>query len=183
MKKVTSLPVYKYMERRLLFALLLVVILLSAFSCGRVAPLHEPGKIEVTSTPDGAAIILDGEDTGLITPATIAELAPGSYVVTVQLADHVTSPPQTDVNLSELEVVPADFTLDATVGQLVVDSNPEGAAIWVNGNDTGQVTPATIDGVPSGTAVVIASSPWKRSTSPTVWACSTRPSPTSPASA
>jgi hypothetical protein len=153
-KRWTSLPMYKYMERRLLFALLLVAIILAASSCGRVAPVHEPGQITVTSTPAGAAIILDGQDTGQITPATISDLAPGNYVVTVQLASHVTSPPQTVVELSELEVVPTLFTLDATVGQLVVESDPTGAAIWIDGSDTGQTTPATIEAVTAGTVIV-----------------------------
>ncbi len=154
LKKVTDLPMYKRMVQRLSCALLPLVFLFLASSCGRVAPVHEPGQIQVTSTPPGAVIILDGINTGQITPATIGDLPPGHYVVSVQLDNHVTSPALIEIELSELEVVPADFTLDSLTGQLVVTSDPAGAAIWIDGDDTGQVTPATIGDLSPGTIVV-----------------------------
>lgn len=41
----------------------------------------ETGSINVQSTPDGAAIWLDGQNTGRVTNATLASVAPGSHTV------------------------------------------------------------------------------------------------------
>jgi len=44
-----------------------------------------PGTLELTSTPAGAAIVLDGEDTGEETPATFEELPPGEHTISLTL--------------------------------------------------------------------------------------------------
>ena len=46
------------------------------------------GVIEVESSPTGATVYLDGEDTGNITPCTITGLEPGSYTVRLTLHHH-----------------------------------------------------------------------------------------------
>ncbi len=43
-----------------------------------------PATLSITSTPAGAAIVIDGEDTGEVTPAEI-EVEPGTHVVALQL--------------------------------------------------------------------------------------------------
>jgi hypothetical protein len=46
------------------------------------------GVIEVESSPTGAVVYLDGEDTGNTTPCTITGLEPGSYTVKLTLQHH-----------------------------------------------------------------------------------------------
>jgi hypothetical protein len=46
------------------------------------------GSIVITSDPPGAAIILDGQNTGFGTPATISSLVAGDYEIKLQLANH-----------------------------------------------------------------------------------------------
>lgn len=135
----------------LLVALLAVAGM--AASCGREAPVYQPGNIAVTSTPPGAAIYLDGQDTGLLTPATLEGLVPDNYVVSVALEGYLVQPTDQTAIVSPLRTTQVpDFALSQT--SLVVTSTPEGAAIFLDGEDTGQITPATLVGVPGGSVEV-----------------------------
>ena len=136
--------------RRSALALALGAVLLLTASCGREAPVYEPGRITVASDPAGAAIFIDGQNTGQITPYTFTDLAVSRYEVTVELAGHVTTPTSQTVQLQPLDDVTVDFALILT--GLTVDSDPQGAAIYLDGADTGLVTPATVTGLAAGTA-------------------------------
>lgn len=125
-----------------------IAVLLSLAACGRVAPTFAPGDITVTSTPPGAAIFIDGQDTGEITPHTFAGLEADLYNISVRLPDHVSTPGVVPVDLSPLDDVTLEFALSET--GLLITSQPSGAAISINGNDTGEVTPATIAGLEAG---------------------------------
>ena len=52
-----------------------------------VAPVPLDGTLSVASTPSGAAVFLDGKDTGLTTPVNNLPVAAGSHVVKVLAAD------------------------------------------------------------------------------------------------
>jgi hypothetical protein len=118
-------------------------------SCGREAPVYQPGNILVTSTPPGATIYLDGVETDLVTPATLEGLAPDNYVISVELEGFLVDPVAQTAVVSPLRTTELGaFNLSAT--SLAVTSSPEGAAIFLDGEDTGQVTPATLVGVPEG---------------------------------
>jgi len=113
------------------------------------------GSISVTSTPSGAAISLDGTDTGNVTPFTLDNLVPGSHTVGVSLSGYVSN--STTVTISAGTTVQADFQLvpvPVTTGTLIVSSNPAGAAISLDGVDTGNVTPATFTGIEQGDHLV-----------------------------
>lgn len=120
-----------------------------AAGCGRVAPHFEPATLTVTSTPSGAAVYLDGLDTGLSTPATLAGVTPARHVVSVALAEWHADPGSVTVNLSPLESATVDFVLYQT--GLRVTSQPAGARILLGGLDTGKVTPAVVAGLSAGT--------------------------------
>ena len=126
----------------------ILVIVAALASCGRVAPTFEPGNITVTSTPAGAAIFLDGVDSGEITPFSFEGLDVDLYDISVILPDFISTPTNIPVDLAPLDDITLDFALSRT--GLSITSEPAGAAIIIDGTDTGQVTPATIGGLSAG---------------------------------
>jgi hypothetical protein len=56
-------------------------------SCAVIAEMRF-GSIDIQSSPDGAAVYLNGEDTGNITPYTITNLEPGDYAIKLVLYHH-----------------------------------------------------------------------------------------------
>lgn len=134
-----------------LVALLILALVLG--SCGREAPVYQPGSIYVTSTPEGAAIFLDGQATGEVTPFTLTGLVPDNYLISVELDGYMVAPlAQTAIVTPLVTSQLTDFTLSQT--SLTVTSTPEGASIFLDGNDTGEVTPATLVGVSEGSVEV-----------------------------
>ncbi len=113
--------------------------------------LLEAGTLAVSSTPDGAAIFLDGTDSGEVTPHTFA-LAVGDYAVHVEKGGYEI-PAAKDVTIAAGAESSADFALFATgtLGALTVTSTPAGAAISLDGADTGELTPHSFDDLTPGT--------------------------------
>ena len=70
-----------------------------------------PGSLAVTSTPSGASVLLDGEDTGEVTDTTVVGLSQGEHVVAVQLAGYDVDPPSVTVVIEPDGVAAADFAL------------------------------------------------------------------------
>ncbi len=120
----------------------IVLLVLAACGCGRRAPTYAPGDLTVTSTPPGATILLDGRDTGEVTPHTFAGLGAAVYTVAVRREGWVADPPVDTVDLQPLEQHNSDFDLFQT--GVTVTSTPAGARILVDGTDSGLVTPATV---------------------------------------
>ena len=110
----------KTVGRTLVLCLILAGLCLLA-SCGAEAPWfaavdpEDFGEILVKSTPEGAAIYLDGDDQMATTPHTLTGLDPGTYQVTVELADHDSDPDMISVNLVSAETDSAVFLLTPTL--------------------------------------------------------------------
>ncbi|WP_165076315.1 PEGA domain-containing protein, partial [Methanogenium sp. MK-MG] len=119
--------------------------------------IPEPqGDLTITSVPAGAAIWIDGLDTGEITNYTFA-LAPADYNVTVQLAGYEEPAIQT-VAVADGANVDAAFnlvTIPEPQGNLTITSVPAGAAIWIDGLDTGELTNSTITLAPADYNVTV----------------------------
>jgi hypothetical protein len=120
--------------------------------CGREEPA--PGELLVTSSPPGAVISIDGAATEYITPYTFPELEGGNYLVSVAMEGWTVFPGQRSVDLPYGGHITADFLLSQEVGALTVTSSPAGAAISLDGVDSGEVTPHTFAALPAGTLVV-----------------------------
>lgn len=120
----------------------LLLLLLLASGCGREAPSYAPGTLTVTSDPAGAAIFIDGRDTGETTPFTFADMPAAAYEVGVALPPYLSTPGSRIVTVAPLGHADADFSLVLTA--LTVASEPAGARITLDGLDTGLVTPAEI---------------------------------------
>ena len=128
----------KTVGRTLVLCLILAGLCLLA-SCGAEAPWfaavdpEDFGEILVKSTPEGAAIYLDGDDQMATTPHTLTGLDPGTYQVTVELADHDSDPDMISVNLVSAETDSAVFLLTPRLNALhrLVAGNPRAAEIEI----------------------------------------------------
>ncbi len=140
----------------------------------RLEPIvAKKGKLVVTSTPSGAQILLDGQDSGRTTPATIANLEPKKYTVALRMrgyegwekafeVDAQSSIPvdatleragvlePTPAPEEEPEEKPAEKPAVAKTGSLRITSKPSGARIFLDGRSTGRSTPATLDDLKMG---------------------------------
>ncbi len=67
------------------------------------------GSINVSSSPDGAAVFLDGSSTGLITPASVTEVLDGTHRITVSLPGLVSDPVYQFVTIEGGGTGEADF--------------------------------------------------------------------------
>jgi serine/threonine protein kinase len=105
-----------------------------------------PGVLLVTSEPPGVPVLLDGAATGLVTPAAIEGVR--------LYQPHVVQVGETGLrNVSESltprwgEMVRrVHFKVQSSMGSLVVDSDPPGAALTLDEKPVG-VTPTTVAGV------------------------------------
>jgi len=111
------------------------------------------GSLKIDSNPQKAAIILNGRDTGLTTPATLDSLTPGTHAVQVQLAGYQPAQNQIDIEAGS----PTEWlaTLDKAVGKLEVRSEPSGADILIDNQRTGEVTPATFREIEIGSHEIV----------------------------
>jgi hypothetical protein len=114
------------------------------------------GSVNVTSTPSGAAIYLDGNSTGQVTDATLTGLAPGNHAIEVAKECHAPTPATLDVSVIEDQTAQAAFTLDTltNTGSVAVTSTPDEAEIYVDGENTGKTTPATLTCVAAGSRTI-----------------------------
>lgn len=113
------------------------------------------GSIAVSSNPSGAKIFLDGTDTLHTTPSTLMGIAPGTHGVKLTLSGYSDSTEQSVV-VNAGATTPADFTLTPlpTTGSISVTSVPSSAEIFINGVDTGRVTPFTLSGILPGSYTI-----------------------------
>lgn len=100
------------------------------------------GSIVVESTPKGADISLNNKDTGLKTPASIQNLKAGERH-NIKLTLNGYKEWSEDILIKEDEKITLSPQLKRLYASVLVDSKPEGAAIFVNNQDTGKKTPAT----------------------------------------
>jgi eukaryotic-like serine/threonine-protein kinase len=102
-----------------------------------------PGQLTINSTPAGAAVQVDGRnDPSWATPFNLAGVAPGQYAVSVSKPGYSTESRTIDVASNSKSFLVVQLApLTATVA---VTSEPAGAAVFLDGHDTGRVTPAQV---------------------------------------
>ena len=108
-----------------------------------VAPTIVPGQLSVSSTPAGAQIQIDGQnDSTWVTPFNLAGLNPGQHTLTISKPGYASETRSIEVGSGSKSFISVQLSqLTATVS---VTSEPAGVAIWMDGKDTGRVTPAQI---------------------------------------
>jgi len=108
-----------------------------------IAAVVVPGQMAVDSTPQGAQVQIDGKtDPTWVTPFSLSGLTPGQHSITVSKAGYGTDTRTVDViSGSKSFIVTHLAQLMAT---LAVSSTPAGANIFVDGKDTGKLTPSQV---------------------------------------
>lgn len=113
------------------------------------ATLEPFPAMAITTDPAGAAVTLDGAPVMAHTPGSF-ELSPGAHELVISLAGRV---PQR-VHLADGAKGPLAIALPVAASIEVTSLPSEGAKIRVDGQDTGQVTPAVVP-VAAGCAHVV----------------------------
>jgi hypothetical protein len=102
-----------------------------------------PGQLTINSTPEGAQLQIDGRsDAAWSTPYNVAGLAPGSHTVVLSKPGYGAETRSIDVASASKSFLTVQ--LAAVTASVSITSDPIGAAILMDGKDTGKVTPAQI---------------------------------------
>ncbi len=107
---------------------------------------HVTFVLQVSSYPTEAEVYVDGEKKGL-TPITINDLPLGEHFVEVTKENFTTWSQKIEVN--EYKVIQLFANLQAVSASISVDSDPEGATVYLNGKSEG-VTPLKIENLDAG---------------------------------
>jgi len=147
-----------------LISIILILTLAASFiTCNKEVTTSPPdsiprnsGKLFVGSNPSGAKIYLNGKNTGFLTPDTVPYLNGENYKLTTKLALFKDSSEIVNIVEDSLTSVFLDYTINPTMkGHLNVDSNPQGAAIFLNDTTTGRVTPFEFNNILPDTYKVV----------------------------
>jgi sugar lactone lactonase YvrE len=109
----------------------------------------DKGSISVTSSPSGAKVSLDGNDTGLATACTISNVSPGGHGITLVkdgYADHTANVTVTAGQTASLNAVLTKNSITVT--------SPAGGTTWAKGNPVDIKWQVGLSAVGSGPAAV-----------------------------
>ncbi len=141
--------------RRFLFFLLLSLLVAGAFAfrerierfffpfSAPPASVSNVGRIRLATYPPGARVFLDGKPLAGKTNLVIDDLEPGEHVIRVEKEGYRTV--ERAVSVSGAQTRDLSLDLAGEKGQIYVVSNPLGARIILDGEDTGEKTPAKIE--------------------------------------
>jgi len=102
-----------------------------------------PGQLSINSTPAGAHVLIDGQgDPSWTTPYDVTGLAPGPHILTLS-KDGYNSETRT-IQVASHSRGFVSITLAQLTANVLVMGDPPGAEIFVDGRDTGRVTPSQI---------------------------------------
>jgi len=94
-------------------------------------PVDRSGRVEVRSTPEGAAVFVDGEPTGLRTPVVLKGLAHGRTIhLRVEKAGFASQEQPIEIAPGAAEV--RSFELRASDGRVLFAGAPPGARFYVD---------------------------------------------------
>jgi len=104
-------------------------------------PAATTGQLRVLSVPLGAEVNVDGKAVGT-TPITLQDVAPGAHAVSVTKSGYRSETRNVEVERGKRAQVSA--SLVSSMATVAVNSTPTGAAILIDGSETGKVTPAQV---------------------------------------
>jgi len=107
-----------------------------------LAPSIVAGVLSLDSTPAGALIAIDGQTATGVTPISLTNLMPGHHTISISKFGFATETRSIDITSGSKSVM--SVQLSATTATVAANSDPVGAAIWLDGKNTGKVTPAQI---------------------------------------
>ncbi len=95
--------------------------------------------LKIESVPSGAKIFIDGRDARMRTPVTIRGLSKGAHRVRLQKSGFAEAERVIQIEKDQVYKIQAELTKES--GSLLVDSEPRGAEIFLNGRSTQRKTP------------------------------------------
>ncbi len=116
------------------------------------------GGLFVNSTPQGAEIYLNHENSGESTPSLLS-LPEGDYIVSVAKFGYFADPESVVVEVVKDSLAMVDFVLSENTGSIFVGSTPPGANITLDYVFTGKTTPDTLFDIVLGDHTVSVESP------------------------
>ena len=100
-------------------------------------------ELKLVSKPDGAKVEIDGwSEPNWVTPFNASHLAAGNHMIVFTKPGYLPLSRLVESQTGKSVDVTAELT--PAVSTLVVTSNPQGANVWIDGKDSGSVTPAQI---------------------------------------
>lgn len=114
----------------------------------QVSQMPGSGGLTVSSSPPGAQVFIDNVDKGR-TPLKLDDITAKTYAVRIHLDGYQDWNQPVHVVEGKTST-PVSAVLARQTGTMTVTSTPPGARVFMAGQDTGKVTPATITGVPTG---------------------------------
>jgi predicted Ser/Thr protein kinase len=103
----------------------------------------QQSELKLLSHPDGAKVEIDGwSEPNWVTPFVASHLAAGNHTIVFTKAGYLPQSRLVESVTGKSMDVSAELT--PAVSTLVVTSNPQGANVWIDGKDSGMVTPAQI---------------------------------------
>ncbi|MBQ4106862.1 MAG: PEGA domain-containing protein, partial [Lentisphaeria bacterium] len=134
------------MNLRVLLPACLALMLLIAGGCGREKE-PETGRIEIHSTPAGAAVVFNGKQVGT-TPKVFARAKTGHYRFRIEKPGY--APEWREVELTAKQPVVLEVPLTINGAAVLLTSEPAGAAVVI-GQDRVGVTPLLLTDQAPGT--------------------------------
>jgi serine/threonine protein kinase len=108
-----------------------------------VAVAIVPGQLSIDSTPEGAQLLIDGRsDPTWVTPYNLTGLAPGQHTVSVNKSGFTSESRTVDIASGSKSFLVVHLAQMAATVSLT--SDPTGASIFINGKDSGRVTPTQL---------------------------------------
>ncbi|HET7209613.1 MAG TPA: PEGA domain-containing protein [Terriglobales bacterium] len=103
-------------------------------------PTIVPGELAISSTPEGALVQIDGRtDPTWVTPYTATGLPPGQHTLNINKPGYVSDTRSVQVASGSKSFLVIHLAqLGTTVS---ISSEPAGASVFIDGKDTGHVTP------------------------------------------
>ncbi|MBK8946598.1 MAG: PEGA domain-containing protein [Ignavibacteriae bacterium] len=95
----------------------------------------------VESSPSGASIEINGENTTFVTPKTFKPLKAGNYDITLSLLNYRDTTVSINVLAGETKTASVNLTLYEPRGSITLSSNPSNALIYLDGTNTELTTP------------------------------------------
>ena len=108
------------------------------------------GSVNVSSSPSGAEVYIDGVSRG-VTPVILRDIAAGTHTFRLKLSGYQDSEGSVIVEAGQTAVISAALTRIITAGDLDISSVPPGADIYIDGTKLSGVTPQVVPGLSEGT--------------------------------
>ena len=128
-----------------------LIILFSIVSCGLKQPDESItdlfwGSVYVNSNIADAKIFVDYDSTGKVTPDSVHNLPVGTHILHVFKDGYFSSPDSIAFVAEDQKTYNANFAFQQITdpGTIHVDSEPNGAQIWIDSRFAGKFTPAYV---------------------------------------